>query len=75
MILAFSPVGNKFRDRSQKFPSLFSTCAIDWFLSWPEEALIAVAEKFLSTFEMDATDEVRSNLQKLTQWCQIRFVD
>jgi dynein heavy chain len=24
MILAFSPVGNKFRERSQKFPSLFS---------------------------------------------------
>jgi dynein heavy chain len=24
MVLAFSPVGNKFRDRSQKFPALFS---------------------------------------------------
>jgi len=35
MILAFSPVGTKFRERSQKFPSLFSQCAIDWFLPWP----------------------------------------
>jgi dynein heavy chain len=35
MVLAFSPVGTKFRDRSQKFPSLFSQCSIDWFLPWP----------------------------------------
>lgn len=34
-VLAFSPVGTKFRTRSQKFPSLFSCCSIDWFLPWP----------------------------------------
>lgn len=43
MILAFSPVGTKFRERSQKFPSLFSQCAIDWFLAWPEDALVNVS--------------------------------
>jgi len=50
MVLAFSPVGNKFRERSQKFPSLFSQCSIDWFLPWPEDALIAVSSKFLGGF-------------------------
>lgn len=50
MILAFSPVGNKFRERSQKFPSLFSQCSIDWFLPWPEDALIAVSSKFMGSF-------------------------
>jgi len=59
MILAFSPVGTKFRERSQKFPSLFSQCSIDWFLPWPEDALIAVANKFLGGFQMDAKKEVR----------------
>lgn len=44
MVLAFSPVGNKFRDRSQKFPALFSNCIIDWFLPWPEDALVAVSK-------------------------------
>ena len=63
MILAFSPVGTKFRDRAQKFPSLFSQCSIDWFLSWPEEALVSVSSKFLKGFEMDATDEVRTALE------------
>lgn len=48
MILAFSPVGTKFRERAQKFPSLFSQCNIDWFLPWPEDALVSVAHKFLN---------------------------
>jgi dynein heavy chain len=64
LILAFSPVGNKFRERSQKFPSLFSQCTIDWFLPWPEDALVAVSHKFLGDFKMDATKEVKEGLEK-----------
>ena len=41
--LCFSPVGQKFRDRFRKFPALFNECTIDWFLPWPEEALVSVA--------------------------------
>lgn len=63
MILAFSPVGTKFRERAQKFPSLFSQCNIDWFLQWPAEALVAVSSKFLAGFEMDATDEVKKAVE------------
>jgi dynein heavy chain len=61
-VLCFSPVGNKFRTRAQKFPSLFSQCNIDWFLPWPEEALISVSEKFLSDFKIDNTKQVKSEL-------------
>ncbi len=43
VVLCFSPVGNKFRERARKFPALFNECSIDWFLSWPEEALCSVA--------------------------------
>jgi len=43
MVLAFSPVNAKFRERAQKFPTVFSGCSIDWFLPWPEEALISVS--------------------------------
>jgi dynein heavy chain len=39
IVLCFSPVGQKFR----KFPALFNECTIDWFLPWPEEALVSVA--------------------------------
>jgi dynein heavy chain len=63
MVLAFSPVGAAFRVRAQKFPSLFSQCSIDWFLSWPEDALVTVSNKFLTGFKLDATDEVRAGLE------------
>lgn len=63
-VLAFSPVGNKFRERSQKFPSLFSQCSINWFLPWPEDALVAVSQKFLQGFKIDATPEIVSCLEK-----------
>ena len=64
LILAFSPVGTKFRERARKFPSLFSTCTIDWFLPWPEEALVAVSSKFIKEFKVDCTSEVKRNLEK-----------
>ena len=59
MVLAFSPVGNKFRERAQKFPSLFNECSINWVLPWPEEALISVSTKFLGDFNIECTDEVK----------------
>jgi len=60
VVLCFSPVGAKFRERSQKFPALFNECSIDWFLPWPEEALISVAESFIRDFkELDAKTETK----------------
>jgi dynein heavy chain, axonemal len=81
MILAFSPVGNKFRERSQKFPSLFSQCSIDWFLPWPEDALVAVSSKFLGSFKMDTKKEIKKELELhmgkvhdlVTEVCDIYF--
>ena len=62
MVLAFSPVNAKFRERAQKFPTVFSGCSIDWFLPWPEEALISVSKKFVSDFEIDTTAEIKDQL-------------
>jgi len=61
-VLCFSPVGNKFTQRAQKFPSLFSQCNIDWFLPWPEEALISVSDKFLKDFKIENTKAVKEAL-------------
>lgn len=35
IVLAFSPVGEKLRNRCRMFPSLVNCCAIDWFDRWP----------------------------------------
>merc|ERR1719506_3001030 len=51
-VLAFSPVGDAFRERLRMFPSLVNCCTIDWFLPWPAEALYSVADQKLSEQEL-----------------------
>ncbi|XP_033628553.1 dynein heavy chain 7, axonemal-like isoform X2 [Asterias rubens] len=57
IVLAMSPIGDAFRNRLRKFPSLVNCCTIDWFQSWPEDALQAVAARFLDDIEID--DDIR----------------
>ncbi|XP_078184177.1 dynein axonemal heavy chain 7 isoform X4 [Callithrix jacchus] len=57
VVLAMSPIGDAFRNRLRKFPALVNCCTIDWFQSWPEDALQAVASRFLEEIEM--SEEIR----------------
>ncbi|CAD7946598.1 unnamed protein product [Amoebophrya sp. A25] len=45
--LCLSPIGAAFRLRLRNYPSLVNCCTIDWFLTWPDEALESVAKQFL----------------------------
>lgn len=44
-MLAFSPVGEKFRNRCRQFPSIINCCTMDWYNLWPQEALYSVATR------------------------------
>jgi dynein heavy chain len=48
LILCFSPVGDKFRIRARQFPALVNCTTFDYFHPWPQDALVAVAQKFLT---------------------------
>lgn len=50
--LTMSPIGNSFRTRVRKFPAIVNCCTIDWFQSWPADALQAVATKFLGAIPL-----------------------
>ena len=62
VVLCMSPVSAKFPERARKFPGITAGCTIDWFLSWPKEALIAVSEGYISIMNLDCSDVVKSAL-------------
>lgn len=44
------------------FPSLVNCCTIDWFMPWPEEALISVAQNSLKNIVDPNLVEPMSNI-------------
>ena len=51
--ICMSPIGEKFRDYTRNFPALINNTAIDWFMAWPEEALIEVAKKYFDRIDIE----------------------
>jgi len=63
--MCFSPVNAKFPIRAQKFPAVFSV-NINWFMPWPEDALVAVSSAFLGEYKLDCSKAEREDLYALT---------
>ncbi|CAM9234067.1 unnamed protein product, partial [Laminaria digitata] len=47
VVLAMSPIGESFRNRTRMYPGLVNCTTIDWFQQWPADALVEVATKFI----------------------------
>lgn len=47
LLLFMSPAGSQFSKLIRAYPSLVNCTSIDWFLSWPEEALKTVSDYYL----------------------------
>jgi dynein heavy chain len=62
VVLCMSPLGDAFRTRLRKFPSLVNCCTIDWFMEWPEDALQSVAARFLTSANLGLQPELNEKL-------------
>lgn len=55
--MAFSPIGDSFKKRIRIYPSLVNCCTIDWYTTWPEDALQKVAEYFIRSMDLPGSDD------------------
>lgn len=62
IILCMSPMNSKFPTRARMFPGLVSNPTIDWFLAWPEDALVSVSHGFIKDFPLDCFEDVKKSL-------------
>lgn len=65
IVLAFSPVGDAFRDRCRQFPSIINCATIDWYNAWPDDALYSVAHRKYEEFADKL--EIRDSLDVLAR--------
>ncbi|XP_070257562.1 dynein axonemal heavy chain 14 [Myotis yumanensis] len=67
IFMIVSPTGPNFRQNCRVYASMISSCTIDWYERWPEEALLVVANSFL---RKNVDLENRENLtEKLAPAC------
>jgi dynein heavy chain len=65
LIICMSPIGDAFRNRLRMFPSLVNCCTIDWFSTWPEDALRSVAANSIADIGELGTEEVLDGIVNL----------
>lgn len=66
-VLCFSPVGATLKNRARQFPAIVNNTSINWFQSWPIEALRSVSTRFLGVSKLKIG--TASYLLKLTRHC------
>ena len=52
VVLCMSPVGEAFRNRLRMYPGLVNCTSIDYFAPWPQDALLAVADRFMADVDL-----------------------
>ncbi|TNJ29738.1 IAD-1alpha dynein heavy chain [Giardia muris] len=62
IVLSMNPVGETLRKRCRNFPGLVSSCVIDWFTSWNNDALRSVARYTLEVSDHQKIDIVEQSV-------------
>ena len=60
VMLLMSKTGDNLRNYCRMYPGLVNNTTMIWFMSWPQEALIEVANRYLLTLQLpaDLTDNM-----------------
>ncbi|XP_069810836.1 dynein axonemal heavy chain 14 isoform X3 [Dendropsophus ebraccatus] len=63
LVLSLSPAGQTFRQHCRTHPSLVNCCTIDWYGGWPQEALLSVADTYIT--QQDLVQQNQSNIAQV----------
>merc|ERR1712113_1269545 len=53
IVFTMNPAGGDFSDRAATSPALFNRCVINWWGTWPQDALLQVAAEFTETCDLN----------------------
>merc|ERR1712039_1119952 len=53
IVFTMNPAGGDFSGRAATSPALFNRCVINWWGTWPQDALLQVAAEFTETCDLD----------------------
>ncbi|KAJ0006370.1 hypothetical protein NQD34_013643, partial [Periophthalmus magnuspinnatus] len=65
IILCMSPVGEPFRNRILQYPALVNCTTIDWFCDWPNDALLEVAERYLTGMDLGSVKGIQTKVASI----------
>ena len=57
-MLCMSKTGDNLRNYCRQYPGLVNNTTTIWFLPWPEEALLEVANKYMSKIKLDTKVQI-----------------
>jgi dynein heavy chain len=52
-MLCMSKTGDSLRNYTRMYPGLVNNTTIIWFMTWPSEALVEVASKYLKPLKLE----------------------
>ncbi|KAL1769801.1 dynein heavy chain 14, axonemal, partial [Sigmodon hispidus] len=67
VFMIMSPAGSNFRQNCRVYPSMITSCTIDWFQRWPDEALLVVANSYLE--EKLKGEDKKTIIRQFTPMC------
>ncbi|KAG8519328.1 Dynein heavy chain 2, axonemal, partial [Galemys pyrenaicus] len=63
IFMTMSPTEPNFRHNCRVYPSLISSCTIDWYEKWPEEALFHIANSYLrENVDLETRENIKEKL-------------
>lgn len=79
VVVCMSPANDRYRDILINYPTLLNACTIDYFGPWPDDALVAIAHRFMSaedfTLLTDAQKEASAKVFREFHYSTLAMAD